>query len=383
MANDMKGITKRGNSYRFTVSVGFDGNGKHIRKYTTFTPSPDLSEKEADELAKVEYGKFKDSVNGNQKFSPNMKFSELARIYFEDFAPNKLRVSTRYNYKIAVDTHINPVFGNKKLKEIRTADITRFLLGLNLKSSSARKIKIVMSSILTYAVSQEVLNKNPCREAIYKPSEDDEEDNVVEKVFTIEEMQTIMKLTENYSTFNTIIRLLFASGMRSGECLGLRWQCIDFVNKKIRINKTLVYADNIWSLGPPKTKGSKRNVGIDDGIISLLKKHKEEQNKQKSICGNSWGQPDLVFTSCTGNYYDRSLLNQQFDRFLRKNNLPDNPVHSIRHSVASSMLHMNMSMSKVAKQLGNSEQVCDKVYSHFLKETQESVAKSIAKAIGL
>lgn len=47
------------------------------------------------------------------------------------------------------------------------------------------------------------------------------------------------------------------------------------------------------------------------------------------------------------------------------------------------MLHMNMSMSKVAKQLGNSEQVCDKVYSHFLRETQESVAKSIAEAIGL
>ncbi len=382
MDNDMKGISKRGNSYRFTVSVGFDGNGKHIRKYTTFTPSPDLSEKEADELAKVEYGKFKDSVNGNQKFNPNMKFSELARIYFEDFAPNKLRVSTRYNYKIAVDTHINPVFGNKKLKEIRTADITRFLLGLNLKSSSTRKTKIVMSSILTYAVSQEVLNKNPCREAIYKPSEDDEEDNIVEKVFTIEEMKMIKNLTQEYSIFNVIIRTLFGTAIRSGECLGLRWQCVDFENKIIRINKTLVYANNVWSLGPPKTAGSKRKVAIDDNLVNLLRKHKEEQNKQKAICGKAWRQPELVFTSYTGNYYDRSLLNQQFDRFLRKNNLPDNPIHSIRHSVASLMLHMNMSMSIVAKQLGNSEQVCDKTYSHFLKETQENVAKIIAEAIG-
>lgn len=35
-------VEKRGNSYRITVSNGYDVTGKQIREKTTFTPNPDL-----------------------------------------------------------------------------------------------------------------------------------------------------------------------------------------------------------------------------------------------------------------------------------------------------------------------------------------------------
>ena len=37
------GIRKRGNTYEFNVSAGYDGAGKHIRKYTTFTAPEGVS----------------------------------------------------------------------------------------------------------------------------------------------------------------------------------------------------------------------------------------------------------------------------------------------------------------------------------------------------
>lgn len=52
------GIEQRGNSYRFTVSMGYDRNHKQIRKTTTFTPPMGLTQKQADKLAKEEYIQF-------------------------------------------------------------------------------------------------------------------------------------------------------------------------------------------------------------------------------------------------------------------------------------------------------------------------------------
>ena len=52
---DMKGISKRNNSYTFTVSCGFDGNGKHIRHYMTYRPPEGISGERADRMAQREY----------------------------------------------------------------------------------------------------------------------------------------------------------------------------------------------------------------------------------------------------------------------------------------------------------------------------------------
>ena len=51
----MKGITRRGNSYTLTVALGLDGNGKQVRKYTTFKPPADVPRERADRLAMRAY----------------------------------------------------------------------------------------------------------------------------------------------------------------------------------------------------------------------------------------------------------------------------------------------------------------------------------------
>lgn len=53
--NIMRGIRKRGDSYEFTVSVGFDGNGKHIRKYMTYRPPAGISERKLEKLVQEAY----------------------------------------------------------------------------------------------------------------------------------------------------------------------------------------------------------------------------------------------------------------------------------------------------------------------------------------
>ena len=237
------GIRKRGNTYEFNVSAGYDGAGKHIRHYGTFTAPEGASESKADRLAMEAFAEFSCKARGNKAFGENMRFNQLCEIYFSEYAPNKLKKVTEEHYKSNVKNHIAPVFGNKKLKDIATSDISAFLTGLDCKPLTANKIKIVFHSILKYAVSQKYINKNPCSGAIWKESTE-REYGEIENVLSLQQAQKLMELLRDYSTFNTIVKILLLTGMRSGECLGLRWNSVDFDNKNIFIDKTLSYADN-------------------------------------------------------------------------------------------------------------------------------------------
>ena len=50
------GIVQRGKSYFFTAYLGYDVNGKQIRKTSTYTPPEDVTQKKADKLAKEAVG---------------------------------------------------------------------------------------------------------------------------------------------------------------------------------------------------------------------------------------------------------------------------------------------------------------------------------------
>lgn len=390
MAQDIRkvapGIRKRGNTYEFNVSAGYDGVGKHIRHYGTFTAPEGVSESKADRLAMEAYVDFACKARGNKSFSGNMRFNQLCEIYFTEYAPNKLKRVTIENYKSNVKNHIAPVFGNRKLKDIETSDVSAFLTGLKCKPLTANKIKIVFHSILKYAVSQKYISNNPCSGAVWKESTE-REYGKIENVLNLQQSQKLMSLLEEYSVFNTIVKLLLLTGMRSGECLGLRWNSINFENKTIFIDKTLSYAENEWFLSVPKTERSTRTIAIDDKAIEILKKHKEEQEKQKEIVGEAWQHPELVFTSCTGHWYDRSLLNAQFRRFVNKHReelkLEHNlTIHGLRHTNTALLLFSGEDIANISAHLGHaSADITSRVYAHMYAEVKIRMAKTVSSAL--
>jgi len=246
--------------------------------------------------------------------------------------------------------------------------------------------KVCFHSILKYAVSQKYINKNPCSGAIWKESTE-REYGEIENVLSLQQAQKLMELLRDYSTFNTIVKILLLTGMRSGECLGLRWNSVDFDNKTIFIDKTLSYADNQWFLSTPKTVRSTRTIAIDDNAIDILKKHREEQNKQKEIVGAAWQHPELVFTSCTGHWYDRSLLNAQFRRFVKKNKeglkLDHNlTIHGLRHTNAALLLYAGEDIENISAHLGHaSSDITSRVYAHMYAEVKVRMAKTVSSAL--
>ena len=105
------GIIQRGKTYRFTAYLGYDVNGKQIRKTTTYTPPSDITQRKADKLAKEEYINFCNRCKGLASFNENMRFSDLVEEYLKVFAPNKLKPITAYTYKGQINNHFIKYFG--------------------------------------------------------------------------------------------------------------------------------------------------------------------------------------------------------------------------------------------------------------------------------
>ena len=178
----------------------------------------------ADKMAVEAYFDFAHNAQGNKSWGENMRFNTLVEQYFKLYAPNKLKEVTAEHYKSNVKNHINPVFGNRKLKDIDTSDVTEFLSSLDCKPSTTKKIKIVFHSIMKFAVSQGFISKNPCSGAVWREAMD-EEYGKIENVLTLEQARKLIGILnandEEYVVVNTIIKLLLLTGMRSGECLVL------------------------------------------------------------------------------------------------------------------------------------------------------------------
>ena len=76
--------------------------------------------------------------------------------------------------------------------------------------------------------------------------------------------------------------------MRSGECLGLAWEDIDFENNTISINHTLTDIGGKHELTDPKTESSIRIIGMGQELKKILLAQKEDIEKLKYALGDNF-----------------------------------------------------------------------------------------------
>jgi integrase len=372
----MPNIQKRGNSFKLTVSLGYSTEGKQIRKTTTYTPPDNVSPGKAEKLAEKAFYEFEQKCKGITSLNENMRFTELCDWYFTNYATSELKEVTSFNYKIDADKHIIPVFGNYKLKDITTAKISEFYKSLKLSPSSVKKIHTIFSSIMHCAVKQGFISNNPCQNTI-RPKKEYKE----KAYLTEDQAKVLIKLTSEYSTFNTAVQLLLYTGMRKGECLGLMWDDIDFDNNTITINHTLSYAYERWFLAQPKTFKSMRTIKFADNVKEILLNHKEQVNKRQEILGESFMHPEMVFTSEErGNYIDTSFFNKKFKAFITNSGLPKElTTHSLRHTNATLLINSGIPLKIISEHLGHCNiNVTADTYAHVLEKSKNMVAETLS-----
>lgn len=361
-------IEKRGkNSYRLTVSEGFDLNGKPmIHRKTVHGTKKD---------AEVELAKFVTEVqNGLVIDGKSLKFSEFTEIWKRDYGSKELAPSTYKRYCRMLDTRLLPYFGHFYINKIKPTDIMKFydLLEkdtqlVRKKGNNGKKTKKPLSgktilehhrllrAMLHKAVYWQLIVANPA-ERVQPPksrkpkrkSYDDEQTKIL--------LENLEQLSIEDTKYKVAIILTVFTGVRLGELMGLEWQDVDFKNGIISINRSSQYlADMGVFTKVPKTESSIREIAIPEFIISLLDEYKLWYEEQKSIYGELWTNSDRLFVQADGKPMHPSTISKWFVKYVGQIGLPVINFHGLRHTNASLLVAQNIDIAVISARLGHAQ----------------------------
>lgn len=114
----MATIQKRGNSYKITVSCGYDMNGKQIRKNTTYTPASGMTPKQIEKEVERQAVLFEEKCKTGRVLDSSIKFAVFAETWLVDYAEKQLKAKTVARYKDMIK-RINPAIGHLSLDKIQ------------------------------------------------------------------------------------------------------------------------------------------------------------------------------------------------------------------------------------------------------------------------
>lgn len=125
----MPTITKRNDTYKITVSAGYDINGKQIRRYMTWRPPSEMTLKQAEKEVKKQAILFEERVRNGTYLDGSIKFADFAEQWFNDYAKEHLRATTYKRYKSMLP-RINKAIGHMKLEKIQPQHLLSFYKNL-------------------------------------------------------------------------------------------------------------------------------------------------------------------------------------------------------------------------------------------------------------
>ena len=361
-------IEKRGkNSYRLTVSEGFDLNGKPmIHRKTVHGTKKD---------AEVELAKFVTEVqNGLVIDGKSLKFSEFTEIWKRDYGSKELAPSTYKRYCRMLETRLLPYFGHFYINKIKPTDIMKFYDLLEKDTQLVRKKgnngsktrkplsgKTILEhhrllrAMLHKAVYWQLVVSNPA-ERVQPPkarkpkrkSYDDEQTKIL--------LENLELLSSEDTKYKVAIILTVFTGVRLGELMGLEWQDVDFKNGIISINRSSQYLSDMGVFTKvPKTESSIREIAIPEFIISLLEEYKLWYEEQKSVYGELWTNSDRLFVQADGKPMHPSTISKWFVKYVGQIGLPVINFHGLRHTNASLLVAQNIDIAVISARLGHAQ----------------------------
>lgn len=384
----MASIEKRGDSYRIKVSCGYKANGKQVTQRMTWTPEPNMTEKQIEKELQRQAILFEEECKHGQIVSA-VKFEVFAEEWFEDYAKLNLK-STTYTRQRQLTKRVYDAIGHIRLDKLTTREIQKFINGLakdgvnqNTGKALSRKTMVhylsFISTVIDYAIKMDMLTDNPCRRVTIPKGTKKER-----KILTQDQTEEFLKLLQTAPLkYQAFFMLDIYSGMRRGEMLGLEWKDIDFATGVIHIQRTSNYtkARGIYT-DTTKTENSVRYVKVPMEIVEILKRYKLEQDEEKAKLGSQWNDYDRLFVKWDGRPMNPQTPYGWLKEFCDKNNFPFYGIHQFRHLHTSLLIGAGIDPTTVSGILGHSQvSTTLNLYSHMFKENQIKACDAVANAL--
>lgn len=324
---------------------------------------------EKDAINKIEEARL-DASAGLDLDKKSIKVSAAFRHWLFNVKRVEVKASSFTRYEATYRNHIEvyPIV-NIPLSKLDSATLQAHINYLyedeELTPSTIAETAKVWRMFLTWALEEGFMAKNPARNLSLPTTK--ESKRTIE-VFTAEERQKIMAyLAKGKYQYDTVIRLAFATGMRQGELLGLKWE--DIYDGMIHVKRSTAMVTHIdkdgnrelsrevWST---KTTNSVRTIPITPETEQMLAEHKLAQKKY--LFAHGLKQSEYVFTSNTGELIDARVFIRSYERMLTRAGVKYRKFHTIRHTFATEAIRRGVDVKDLQMLLGHSDVTTTYIY---------------------
>lgn len=282
--------------------------------------------------------------------------------------------NSRASFQSALDTWIFPRLGEKKLPEVTPSDISALLLDIQAQGRShatALKTYTVLHSLLKMAYMADVVEKNPMDKVSRPAPRKDESRDTQAQALTVEELRAVLEALEGEPLkWRALVHLLIDTGIRRGECCGLKWEDVDLEAQVVTIRRNLCYtpARGVY-VDTPKTSRS-RVVDIGPETAALL-----EALKAQSV-------GEFVFTQQSGEPMHPQSPTRYLKKFSARCGVPDLHPHKLRHTFASLAITAGADVASVSQVLGHADVGTTlRTYTHASEKSRRRAAQIFQDAI--
>ena len=375
-----KTVMKNGKEYIYweaRVTVGADPmTGKQRQRSITGKTQQEVAQKLRQLTAEID--------NGTYREPSKMTVGEWLNTWQEQYL-NDLKPLTKEMYATAVRIHLKPALGMKKLDALLPADIQRFYNSLMqgekpLSAKTIKNIHGIFHRALQQALDLGYLRNNPanpCRlPRVEKPI-----------IHTLDDVSTkkFLKAIQGHRFENLFLVTLF-TGLREGEVLGLKWDCVDFTNGSLLVGRQLQRkrdgSSQYYLISP--TSGKFRKVVLAPFVLDILHRQRAEQEIWKRIAGKSWMDTGLVFTDELGDNLTPETVYKNFKKIAIEIGCESLHFHSLRHSYAVAALQSGDDIKTVQENLGHYTAAFTlDVYGHVTDKMRQDSADRMQKYIDI
>ena len=290
----------------------------------------------------------------------NMELEPFVEIYFKD-KKGRLKERSVISKRQMIEQKILPYFGKKRMKEITPADILKWqneMMTMGYKETYLRMIQNQITTLFNHAERYYGLKVNPCKKVKKMGRSNAKELNF----WTKSEFDIFIgSFGEDEGMYKLIFEVLFWTGCRCGEMLGIFLEDLDFRNNTININKTFYRRNKQDYLTSPKTESSNRKVTVPDFLMKELKVYTD------SIYGIK--QKDRIFEIT-----DRAIQKKLKSK-IEALGLTPIRIHDIRHSSIAFLIEKNVQPLAIAQRVGHdSVNTTMNIYGHLYPNKQKQIA---------
>lgn len=292
-----------------------------------------------------------------------------------------LKETTRCNYICLYNTHVREDIGLRTISKLKYTDIQKFYLSLSkdkgLRISTLRAINSVVWQSLQNAVLDDLIRRNPADGVMNSVSKKLKEEPVHRSALTVDQQKRFIDYinrSERYNRYSALFTVLLGTGMRIGECLGLRWCDVDFKRNVIHVNHTIIYKDTeaggyAYRIGGTKTSAGNREIPMFQDVRHALQKEKRRRKNPNWLPFEVDGYKDFIFLNANGKVYTPATVFDKIQIIVNDYNkeeaekavqekrepciIPKISAHILRHTFCTRMCEVEKNAKIVQDVMGH------------------------------